>query len=158
MQVLAAPTSPGQRGLPQGRPGQMNAGQADWGPLNSCFKSAIPKGWGSYTPRWRHLPRGEWLQYFGHLMRKADSLENFLILGKIEGRRRRGRQGMRWWLNWHKFGQTPGDSKEEGSLVCCRSWVHKVSDTTEQQHNKSSCFHLCFSFTRYSPLGSQVSC
>jgi len=37
------------------------------------------------------------LQYFGHLMRKSDSLENFLILGKIEGRRRRGRQGMRWW-------------------------------------------------------------
>ena len=35
------------------------------------------------------------LQYFVHLMRKADSLENFLILGKIEGRRRRGRQRMR---------------------------------------------------------------
>ena len=35
------------------------------------------------------------LQYFGHLMRKADSLEKTLILGKIEGRRRRGRQGMR---------------------------------------------------------------
>ena len=36
------------------------------------------------------------LQYFGHLMRRADSFEKTLILGKIEGRRRRGRQSMRW--------------------------------------------------------------
>ena len=36
------------------------------------------------------------LQYFGHLMRRADSLENTLMLGKIGGRRRRGRQRMRW--------------------------------------------------------------
>ena len=37
------------------------------------------------------------LQYFGHLMRRADSLEKTLMLGKIEGRRRRGQQRMRWW-------------------------------------------------------------
>ena len=36
------------------------------------------------------------LQYLGHLMRRGDSLENTLMLGKIEGRRRRGRQRMRW--------------------------------------------------------------
>ena len=36
------------------------------------------------------------LQYFGHLMQAADSLEKFLMLGKIEGRRRRGHQRMRW--------------------------------------------------------------
>ena len=36
------------------------------------------------------------LQYFGHLMRRADSSEKTLMLGKIEGRRRRGRQRMRW--------------------------------------------------------------
>ena len=36
------------------------------------------------------------LQYFGHLMQRADSFEKTLILGKIEGRRRRGRQRMRW--------------------------------------------------------------
>ena len=36
------------------------------------------------------------LQYFGHLMRRTDSLEKTLMLGKIEGRRRRGRQRMRW--------------------------------------------------------------
>ena len=36
------------------------------------------------------------LQYFGHLMRRTDSFEKTLMLGKIEGRRRRGRQRMRW--------------------------------------------------------------
>ena len=36
------------------------------------------------------------LQYFGHLMQRTDSLEKILMLGKIEGRRRRGRQRMRW--------------------------------------------------------------
>ena len=36
------------------------------------------------------------LQYFGHLMRRADSLENTLMLGKTEGRRKRGHQRMRW--------------------------------------------------------------
>ena len=36
------------------------------------------------------------LQYFGHLIRRADSFEKTLMLGKIEGKRRRGRQGMRW--------------------------------------------------------------
>ena len=36
------------------------------------------------------------LQYFGHLMRKTDSSENTLMLGKTEGRRRRGQQGIRW--------------------------------------------------------------
>ena len=36
------------------------------------------------------------LQYFGHMMRRADSFEKTLLLGKIEGRRRRGRQRMRW--------------------------------------------------------------
>ena len=39
------------------------------------------------------------LQYFGHLMRRADSLEKTLMLGKVEGRRRRGRQRMRWLDN-----------------------------------------------------------
>ena len=50
------------------------------------------------------------LQYFGHLMRRADSFEKTLMLGKIEGRRRRGQQRMRWLdgitnqLNGHEFG------------------------------------------------------
>ena len=55
------------------------------------------------------------LQYFGHLMERADSSEKTLILGKIEGRKRRGRQDkMAGWhhrLNGHEFEQTPGDSE-----------------------------------------------
>jgi len=58
------------------------------------------------------------LQYFGHLMQRADSLEKTLILGKIEGRKRRGQQRMRWLdhrFNAQKFEQTPGDSDQQGS-------------------------------------------
>ena len=51
------------------------------------------------------------LQYSGHLMRRADSLEKTLLLGKIEGGRRRGRQRMRWLdgINGLEFEQTWGD-------------------------------------------------
>ena len=50
------------------------------------------------------------LQYFGHLMWRTDSLEKTLMLGKIEGGRRRGWQRMRWhpWLNGHEFEQAAG--------------------------------------------------
>ena len=79
-------------------------------------------------------------QYFGHLTGRADSLEKTLMLGKIEGRRRRGGQRMRWLdghqLNGHEFEQTPGDSEGQGSLVCYSSWGHKESDTTERLNNK----------------------
>ena len=44
----------------------------------------------------RSVEEGLSIQYFGHLMRRADSFEKTLMLGKIEGRRRRGRQRMRW--------------------------------------------------------------
>ena len=67
------------------------------------------------------------LQYFGHLMRRANSLENTLMLEKIEGRRRRGRQLVGWYnrLNGHEFEQTPGDSEGERSLACCSPWGRK---------------------------------
>ena len=73
------------------------------------------------------------LQYFGHLMWRANSLEKTLMLGKIEGRRRRGRERMKWlhhWFNGHEFEQTPGDSAGQTSLACCNPWGRKVSDTT----------------------------
>ena len=72
------------------------------------------------------------LQYLGHLMRRADSLEKTLLLGKIEGRRRRGRQRIRWLdditdsMDW-----TPGVGDGQGGLACWDSWSHKESDTTE---------------------------
>ena len=79
------------------------------------------------------------LQYFGHLMQRVDPLEKTLMLGKIEGRRRRGRQRMVGWhhrLNGHEFEQALGDGEGQGSLVCCSLWGHKESDTTERLSNK----------------------
>ena len=72
------------------------------------------------------------LQYFGHLMRRNDSLEKTLMLGKIGGRRR-GRQRMRWHhrLDRCEFGWTLGVDDGQGGLVCCDSWGHKELDTTE---------------------------
>ena len=60
--------------------------------MNPCEppKWDLLKGGHGVTKAWR------WLQYFGHLMQRTDSLEKTLMLGKIEGRRRRGRQRMRW--------------------------------------------------------------
>ena len=76
------------------------------------------------------------LQYFGHLMQRANSLEKTLMLWKIEGRRRRGQQRMRWLdsitCSMDKFEQTWGDSGGQRSLVGCSPWGHKDSDMTEQ--------------------------
>ena len=76
------------------------------------------------------------LQYFGHLMRRADSFEKTLMLGGIEGRRRRGRQDeMAGWHhrhNGHGFGWTLGVGDGQGGLACCGSWGRRESDTTEQ--------------------------
>ena len=58
------------------------------------------------------------LQYFDHLMRRVDSEEKTLMLGKIERWRRRG------------------DGEGQGSLVCYNPWGHKDSDTTEQLNNR----------------------
>ena len=74
------------------------------------------------------------LQYFGHLMQTADSLEKSLMLGKIEGKRRRGHQGE--MAGWHhqcsecELGQTLGDGEGQGGLVCCSPWGHKELDMT----------------------------
>ena len=74
------------------------------------------------------------LQYFAHLMRRADSLEKTLMRRKTEGKRRRGdRWWGGWWHHWLKgreFEQTQGDSEGQGSLECCSSWGCKESDTT----------------------------
>ena len=63
------------------------------------------------------------LQYFGHLIQRADSLEKTLMLGKTEGRSRRGSQKIRWLDgitdNGHEFEQALGDGEGQASLVCC---------------------------------------
>ena len=71
------------------------------------------------------------LQYFGHLMRRVDSLEKTLMLGGIGGRRRRGRQRMRWLdgitdLMDVESVWTPGVCDGQGGLACCDSWGRRV--------------------------------
>ena len=82
------------------------------------------------------------LQYFGHLMRRANSLEKTLMLGNTEGRRRGLTEdemvGWHHQIYGHEFEQTPGDSGGQGSLVCCSPWSHKESDTTEGLNNSLS--------------------
>ena len=76
------------------------------------------------------------LQYFGHLMQRVDSFEKTMMLGKIKGRRRGGRQRMRWLdgitdsmdMSWVNSGVGDG----QGGLACCGSWGLKELDTTER--------------------------
>ena len=74
------------------------------------------------------------LQYFGHLMRRTDSLDKTLMLEKIEGRRRRGRQRMRW-LDGIIDSMDMGLSKLRELVMdreaCCGSWGCRKSDMTE---------------------------
>ena len=79
------------------------------------------------------------LQYFGHLMGRVNSLEKTLMLGKIDGRRRKEQQGMRWLDgitdSTDMIEPTPGESEGQGSLACCSPWGHKMSDMTERPNN-----------------------
>ena len=69
------------------------------------------------------------LQYFGYLMRRTDSLDMTLMLGKIEGGRRRGRQRMRWLdsitFDGHEVEQALGDGDGQEILACYSLWGHK---------------------------------
>ena len=111
-----------------------------WAPKNWCFWTVVlektlesPLDCKDIQPV---LPKGNqsWifigglmlklkLQYFGHLMRRTNSLEKTLMLGKIEGERRRWRQRMKWLDSITnsmdmEFDQAPGDGEGQGSLAC----------------------------------------
>ena len=78
------------------------------------------------------------LQYFGHLMQRADSLEKTLILGKTEGRRRRGQQRTKWLdgitnsmdMSFNKLHEMVKD-REACLHLCCSPRRRKEPDTTE---------------------------
>ena len=82
------------------------------------------------------------LQYLGHLMSRADSLEKTLMLTKIEGQRRRGEEdekvGWHHQLNGHEFEKILGDSKGQENLVCCSPWGCKESDKTYRLNNNNN--------------------
>ena len=77
------------------------------------------------------------LQYFGHLMQRADSLEKDLDAGKDWRWEEKGTTedkmvGWHHWLNGHGFEQAPGVGDGQGGLACCSPWGLKESDMTER--------------------------
>ena len=144
--------------------GECESHKEDWVPKNGCFEPWC----------WRRLLRVPWtirrcnqsilkkispeysleglmlklkLQSFGHLMQRTDSLEKTLMLGKIEGRRKRGRQRMRWLDGIiNSMDTSLGKLQElvmdrvgdgQGGLACCSPWGHQESDTTEWPNNSN---------------------
>ena len=82
------------------------------------------------------------LQYFGYLIRRADSLEKTLMLGKIEGRRRSGEKRTRWLDGITEsmsmsLWQAPEDGEGQVSLASCNPWGCKETGTTEQLKNNT---------------------
>ena len=107
------------------------------------IKSINPKGNQPYSLEGLMLK----LQYFGHLVQRADSLEKTQMLGKTEGRRRRGQQRMRWLdgitdLRDMSLSQLWEDSEGPGRLACV---VHAVVKSQTQLSNLTTNYKWCIS-------------
>ena len=99
------------------------------------------------------------LQYFGHLMRRADSFEKDPDAGKGWEQEEKGttEDEMVGWhhrLDGHGFGWTLGVGDRQGGLAWCGSWVHKESDTTEGLNNWTLMFHIKLWHLQRSHMGS----
>ena len=86
------------------------------------------------------------LQYFGRLLWRVDSLGKTLMLRGIGGRRKRGRQRMRWLdgINGREAEWTLGVGDGQKGLACCDSWDHKELDTTEWLNRTELNWTECF--------------
>ena len=85
------------------------------------------------------------LQYFGHLMGRTDPLEKTLMLGKIEGGRKRGRQRMRWLDGITNSMDMSLNKLQELVMVCCSPWGRKELDTSKWTEHTHSCWRLVYS-------------
>ena len=96
------------------------------------------------------------LQYFGHLMQTADSLEKSLMPEKTEGRRRASEDEVAGWHHWgtgHELGQASGVGDGQRGLVCCSPWGHKESNTTGCPNNDKQPRLQCLNtLSGYSPV------
>ena len=105
----------------------------------SILKEISPE----YSLKWLMLKLN--LRHFGHLIQRTDSFEKTLMLGRIEGKRRRGQQRMRWldgitnWMDMRLSKLWVGDG--QGGLACCSPWGHKESDTTERLNWTEPLYH-----------------
>jgi len=105
-----------------------------WEPLSFFFFHVIRVSV-YFTPPPINFESRWMIQYFGHPMRRTDSVEKTLMLRNIEHSRRGDNRGWDGWmaspLNGHEFEQAPGVGNGQGSLECCSPWDHKELDMTE---------------------------